>query len=250
LNWSINRTNNATKQNIFLNTQLIYSDSPIAFGGGTTNVSYCFAKTSCTYSANRLYRRNYYYTTSVDTTLDLIFSHHWNLYSEEGIFAINSTEKGLQDGNNYIYFDGNNDGTIYTATAQTNGWGMVFNTATDEYGCFNCTQVNTSLYTLVNTSARTRFHIKQDTSNSKYYLTANSYDRLTYIDQDVPVSVTVNIQEMAVSTTVVVTKNGVTIPSSQVGNDVTFTVSTTPEITIAFILADAAFPRVIVDVEP
>ncbi|MFH0875434.1 MAG: hypothetical protein V1859_05835 [archaeon] len=225
LNWTLNRTNAATKQNIFLNTQLLYSDSNIYFGGGTTGVSYCFAKTSCTHSDNRLYRRNYYYTDLADTSLDLIFSHHWNVNSNEGVVSINSTEKGLVDGSNYILFDGNSDDAITYSNKNASGWGLAYNDVTDEIAAFNTTHIEVGAIDLFESNRRVSVHLKRTDDYIK--LTVNTMERDPYIDLPKTATVTIDASELSIPSNFVITKDDgsdITVISES-GTKVTFEVT-------------------------
>jgi len=226
LNWTARRTNAATGQDIFLSTQLIYSDSPVYFGGGRTNVNYCFSKTSCSGGSRGLgkYGRRYYYTDIGDPSLDLVFSHHWNTFSEEGVTAINGTEKGLIDGGNTVLFDGDNDGTVSYAGKSTDGWALAYSAG--EIAAFNATYIHDGEKTLFESDQPTQAHLR--VSSERIVLTANTMERDPYIDVPKTRRVTVDCSDLSLTQGFIITKDdGSDVPVLSVsGNMVTFDITT------------------------
>lgn len=224
-NITFNRTRWDGKE-VNLDINLIYSNTTFNIGGGATNISLCYAKTSCSGSSrgNWSYRRTYLYSETNDT--DFIIAHHW-YYSGQQVnqTQIGNIDLGVNQSNNIILYDMNGDNYINFTDVNATGWGLVYNIANNEAGAFNTTYIKVNNINLFSSTAATTVFIER--SGDRIKLTANTMERSVGIDYPTTINVTIDAQELTNDSGFIVKKNGVdTITSAETGTLVNFLIST------------------------
>jgi len=227
LDISLNRTNNATKQEVFVKREVVStSQDDLVVGGGLTNVKYCFGKTSCG-SPLGYYRKTYYHTDQ--NTIDLTVATHWNIGSNGSIEHINTTLiSGVNQSGNVIVFDKDNNNHISNNDIKNNGWGLVYNLADKEYGGFNYTSLNLSSYELISSDKTLSGICKLTLENIICDFNSFKDDDNDGYDYSSSIIVTLDAQYLTNDSDFQVLKNnaGSDIKSSESGTTLIFTVDT------------------------
>lgn len=210
-----------------LTTKMVYTNESTEFNYINTSMKYCFAKTSCTGSSQGLGDYGWGYYNFTVPNADFIFTHHWYIEdSESTIVAINDSDKGLLfDLDKNILFDVDHDGISYN-NFETDGWGMVY-LGTSEIGCFNCTSLNTSTYTIMTSNNRTRVFLEYGTDS--YKVTVNTWDDITVsgYDEADTIELSIDTQSLTNNADFAVLKNGVdSVSFTESGTILTFNATT------------------------
>ena len=161
-----------------MDTDVVYSSSPLTLAGGDSGVKICFCKTSCSGSCGGTsnYRRMYYSASSPD--LDMILYHHWYTSSPTDIQEIGTIDKGLRFGQSYIIFDTNNDGTTEFNGYTSDGWGIAYNEATEEYAAMGATYIKKGISNILTATDKISMYSKAGE------IQKNTWTRDTYTDSE------------------------------------------------------------------
>ena len=204
---------------------LAYSNETLSLGGGETNISSCYDKTSCSGSnrGNSSYARNYYHSTT--DNVDFIFTQHWYYDGEEEtVTAIGTLDRGVNQGTNYIVYDYDNDGLTTYGDYVVNGWGLVYNA--NQYGSFNASTMTKSGTSMFTSNVSTSFVITSSSENM--VLDINSMKQVSGYDVSEIIRVTLNANAMTNNSNFSITDSSGSSVSvvSELNGVVTFDLST------------------------
>ena len=226
LNLSRLRVANSTN----LRIKLQWANETMTFGGGETNITYCFSKTSCSSSSRGLGKYGRYYLYSASNDIDFIISHDWYYTGEEipysSVVGTGSSDRGIQSGNGEkVLFDTDDDGKVIDSAMETDGWALAYKGST-EAGCFNCTYLDVGSINLTKTNDSISLFVNR--SATSLVLTTNTMQRDSYIDAPQSVEVTLITSDLTNNSNYTVLKNGAESVSivSQGTDTVTFNVIT------------------------
>jgi hypothetical protein len=213
--------NTSTK---FMKVWMIWSNSTPKVSAWMTNMTFCFHKTDCSGSwrGNGKYGKAQAFWTS-DSTLRYIRAYEWGLKgAERQLTTIYGVDNGLQDGTAKIVFDTNNDQNVSLLSINASGWGLVYDEVGKEFMVFNSTLVTNGTWKFFRSNASLSFHSKWNTTVLTVQANTNQLNQ--YIEMPTPVSVTFNATPyLSAVDNLSVKQNGITIPSTRAGGEVTFT---------------------------